>query len=402
MKPSFKINDKDKFWQDAYSNAEKELIEVKEIAVKKAKKKKRKTVAFISVSAVFVVAFAVLFYIFLLPQLRYNNALSCIKDGNYDKAIEIFTDLGNYKDSADRIYRTKYDVALRLYGNEKYEDAYLLFDGLGDYRDSLGLKKECVYKNALTLLNSGKWAEAKEKLLSLSNYKDAGKYIKECDYQLGLIAVNNQKWENAVEIFSSLGDYKDSEEQFILSNYNKAKSLHKSGKYKEAVKIFDELADYEDSNSLKFTSMYAYVKGHLSAEDSLTFEYLSILVKENWEESKTIYKSLYYWTANCIINNSKSDSKTNMEVISRFDTVYFHVFLTGGAPNATTTVKYQIVFPGGSVQKGDFGKNWKKDSEGCTWVWFKTPANAETGYAYIKLFDLDGNLIGEDSVYIAK
>lgn len=402
MKPSFKINDSEKFWQDANANAEKEINEIRAQTEKRAKKKKRKIGAVITLSSLLLIVLSVLFAVILLPQLRYNKALSLIKEEKYDQAIEIFVSLGDYKDSADRVFRTKYDLALRLYGEEKYDEAYTFFDGLGDYRDSQGLKKECIYKSGLSLLNSGKWAEAKEKLSSLNNYKDAGKNIKECDYQLGLIAIKGEDWEKAVNIFSSLADYKDSEEQLILSNYNKAKEMHKAGKYTEAVKIFEELSDFEDSKELKLVSMYAYVKGHQKADDMTTFDYLKELTEKNFEDSKDIYKSLYAWSAKCVINNSKSDSKTNMEVVSRFDTVYFHVSLSGGAPNATTTVKYEIVFPGGSIQKGDFGKDWKKGSEGCTWVWFKSPAYADTGYAYIKLFDLDGRLIGEDSVYIAK
>jgi hypothetical protein len=45
--------------------------------------------------------------------------------------------LGDYKDSADRVFRTKYDLALRLYSEEKYDEAYTIFDESGDYRDSL-------------------------------------------------------------------------------------------------------------------------------------------------------------------------------------------------------------------------------------------------------------------------
>ncbi len=402
MKPSFQINDTDRFWQDAYDNAEEELKEVKELAIKNAKKKKRKTVIALCITAVLLVALSILFVVILLPQLRYNKALGHIKNGDYEKAIEIFEDLGDYKDSSDRIFRTKYDVALRLFSDEKYGEAYIFFDELGEYHDSLGLKKECLYKDALKLMEKAEWERAKENFNALGNYKEAGKNIKECNYQLGLIAIKGEKWEAAVNIFSSLADYKDSNEQLVLSNYNKAKSYHKAGKYTEAVKIFEEISDYEDSLNLKQQSMFAYVKGHQNAEDLTTFEYLKELVSVNYEESKAIHKSLYSWSAKCIINNSKEDKTTDSAVISRFDTVYFHVTLSGGAPNATTTVKYEIVFPGGSVQKGDFGKNWKSGSEGCTWVWFKTPAYAETGYAYVKLYDLEGTLIGEDEVYIGK
>ena len=37
---SFKISDNERFWQEAHESAQQELLEVKELAVKKAKKKK--------------------------------------------------------------------------------------------------------------------------------------------------------------------------------------------------------------------------------------------------------------------------------------------------------------------------------------------------------------------------
>lgn len=402
MKPSFQINDTEQFWDRANENAKEQLNEVKEFAEVLEKRKKRKKVIALSVAAAFLICAAALFVFVLLPQLRYNKALTYIKNGNYEKGIEIFYSLGDYKDSLDRISRTKYDVALKLFNEEKYNEAYLIFDELQDYSDSQGLKKECLYKEALIFMDQEKWEKAKEKLVSLGNYKEAGKNIKECSYQLGLIAIKKENWDEALNIFTSIENYKDSEEQIVFSNYNKAKTYHKEGKYTDAVKIFSSIGEYQDSVTLMNESMYAYVKVHQQRDDSVTYEYLKQLYSVNYEDAKTIYKTLYSWKADCIINNKKEDKVTHSQVLSRYDTVYFHVTLSGGEPNATTKVRYEIVFPGGSVQKGDFGKDWKEKSEGCTWVWFKTPAFAQTGYAYIKLFDHKNNLIGEETVYIGK
>lgn len=402
MKPSFQINDTDKFWQDAADNAKKELVDIRIQNLKRAKKKKRKTAIILSVAALFAVACAVAFFIILLPQLKYNKALSYVKNGETEKAIEIFTSLGDYKDSEDRILRTRYDVALRLYNEGKYDEAYEHFNKLGDYSDSLGLKTECVYKEALSLMDKKQWERAKIKLEGLGNYKESSKSLKECNYQLGLAAMDKGNWEEAVNLLTPLADYKNCGDQLTFADYNRAKTYHKEGKYEQAIKIFTELGDYEDSKALRLTSMYAYVKGHLEADNLTTFEYLKELYDADFEDSKTVYKNLYVWQAKCIINKSKEDTKTDSSTLSRYDTVYFHVSLSGGPPNSATCVRYEIVFPGGSIQTGDFGNDWIDGSEGCTWVWFKNPATSDTGYAYIKLFDGDGNQIGEDKVYIGK
>lgn len=77
-------------------------------------------------------------------MINYNIAISAMEKGKYDKAIEIFTNLKDYKDSTDKLTETKYLLAEYYVSSEKYEEAYKGFLELKDYKDSV--KKAEEYK----------------------------------------------------------------------------------------------------------------------------------------------------------------------------------------------------------------------------------------------------------------
>lgn len=86
-----------------------------------------------------------------IPETRYTQAMSLFEAGEYDKAISMFTGLGDYKDSAAKIDEIQAEIdAMILAENEaayeqamkylnegrKLRDAYELFSELGDFKDS--------------------------------------------------------------------------------------------------------------------------------------------------------------------------------------------------------------------------------------------------------------------------
>lgn len=82
--------------------------------------------------------------LFFGNMINYNIAISAMEKGEYDKAIEIFTNLKDYKDSTDKLTETKYLLAEYYVSSEKYKEAYKGFLELKDYKDSA--KKSEEYK----------------------------------------------------------------------------------------------------------------------------------------------------------------------------------------------------------------------------------------------------------------
>lgn len=87
-------------------------------------------------------------------EAAYNEALSLMTAQKYDDAIIIFTELGEYKNSASKkiecndaiaaIIESKYNKASSLTAEGKYSDALLLLDEIGDYKDAVVLKQKCA------------------------------------------------------------------------------------------------------------------------------------------------------------------------------------------------------------------------------------------------------------------
>lgn len=60
------------------------------------------------------------------------------------------------------------------------------FSRLGDYKDARVLVQECDYRNAQTLTEAGELAAAREIFLSLGSYAEAEGWANECEYRQGL------------------------------------------------------------------------------------------------------------------------------------------------------------------------------------------------------------------------
>ena len=144
-----------------------------EKAAAEAQAKKTKKIAMIAAPIVVVaIVAAVLISNFVKARQEeaarldaYNTAVALAEAGQYDEAIAAFTELGNYKDSAEQISGTTYNQAVALLESENYDEAISLFTELGNYKDSVNqveyatnLKTEAAllndYETAIDLLNT--------------------------------------------------------------------------------------------------------------------------------------------------------------------------------------------------------------------------------------------------------
>ena len=99
-----------------------------------------------SIVLVFAIAMFVLIN-FALPQIKYNKAVSYMQQEKYDFAIEEFSTILYYKDSAKKIAKcqevAKEETYLEARSAEKlmrYELAFSLYASIGDYKDSIKRK----------------------------------------------------------------------------------------------------------------------------------------------------------------------------------------------------------------------------------------------------------------------
>ena len=213
----------------AKAQAEAEKLR-KQAEERKAKITKITIAVLASVTAV-IVAFCLILNTVIIPNNKYNTALSLMEDGKYEQAISVFKELGSFSDSQVKIVECntaildgKYNQAVSLMQNGEYEQALNIFEELNNYKDSQAKFNECN-----TAILDGKYAQA----VSL---------------------MQNGEYERAISVFESLDSYKDSQAKIDECNtaildgkYNNAISLMEDGKYAQARPIFESLDGYKDS-----------------------------------------------------------------------------------------------------------------------------------------------------------
>lgn len=207
---------------------------------------------------------------------KYDEAVSKRKSGDFDAAIAIFTELGNYSDASAQIGETlnakAYAAAVALMTDKNYEDAILAFEELNGFGDSEKKIDECKtgifeleYQNAIELMNGKEYEQALWIFESLASngYKDSEAKINECetkifelDYQEAVKLMTAEQFEAAIKAFEELNGYGDSavkitecENAISEQAYQKAIKLMADEKFEEAIEAFKKLNGYSDSEA---------------------------------------------------------------------------------------------------------------------------------------------------------
>ena len=149
---------------------------------KAATKKKARIIKIVASTTTACAIFIVVLFTVIIPSVRYNNALKMVGNGQYDEAIAIFEDLGNYKDSVikkEETYKAK-AVYLINSGNLIYYPQLISGEVRWGYADKEGtflIEPQFDYAksfadNGLALVRIGDWETGKY------GYIDStGKYV---------------------------------------------------------------------------------------------------------------------------------------------------------------------------------------------------------------------------------
>lgn len=202
--------------------AEAEKAEQARIAAA-ARAKKTKKITLITVSALALIAAAVLLTTkVIIPTVKYNAAVDLMEAGQYVDAIAAFEAMDGYKDSAEQITECKYLYAATLLENEQLNDAMILFRALGTYKDSVDQVSECQYRGATNQMQDKNWSTAASMFQNLGTYKDSKEQLAACQkeqykesYDAAVALMNAGKYGGAYKAFCALGTYGDSAEKAI-------------------------------------------------------------------------------------------------------------------------------------------------------------------------------------------
>lgn len=236
--------------------------------------------ALIGILASLGITLAVLGVVFYVaPEMDYKKACGLMENKEYESAIEMFTNLNGYKDSAERIVQIdnmikqeEYDAAIKLVDAEKYDEAIAALEALGDFSDSKQkieeiktLKKDKAYGIAVQLMDDESYEEAITAFEALNGYKDSNEKIEEikgiiCEqkYVAAGEALAKGDYETALSLYYEVTPYKDSREKLVeISNRQSSDKILYLGTYngKPVAWRIIEFVGYEKMHLLADTPM---------------------------------------------------------------------------------------------------------------------------------------------------
>ena len=223
------------------------------------KKNKALKIVLLAVVAVMIIAAGVFF---IFPEhIDYMIAEHKFNSGDYEKARLAYWDLGNFKDSEEKVLLCHEGIGDNYMAEGNYEDAAVSYDMAGNKEK----RDEAYYKWAQYYVEYASYKNAIEKYEEITT-RDVSEEIKEAEYLY----------------FSSVKD--DNDVLLVDENYFRFKALADSG-YKDAKEIFDKAYAWD-------------VKVYLSDEENdYTFE---TQYKINFNDKDSVSRKSKMYFAICL------------------------------------------------------------------------------------------------------
>ena len=191
-----------------------------------ASKKRQKIIALvISVVGIMLIAFLCLRTFVIAPAKNYKNGISMMESGNYENAVNAFTEAGSYKDSQERITECRYMIAESYFNEGKYKEASDEYSSISGYKDSQDKITECRYMIAESYFSDGKYKEASDAYSSVIGYKNSAEKYNESVYQTALAYWKDGDLDNSNPLFETIKDYKDSADKIHYHDWQKTKTV---------------------------------------------------------------------------------------------------------------------------------------------------------------------------------
>lgn len=165
----------------------------------------------------------------LAPVFKYRHGLKCLEEKDFDRAIDTFTALGDYKDSKTQLQESKYQSGIADMESKNFDEAINTFTYLEDYKDSETQLKESKYRSAVNDMESEDFDKAQETFGDLNNYRDSAEKAKEAKYRSALKIITSGADSTGIrEPFADTAAWKKLKE---LDNYKDSADYLKKFKY---------------------------------------------------------------------------------------------------------------------------------------------------------------------------
>jgi len=261
------------------------------------------------------------------------------------------------------------------------------------------------YEEALQLMEDGKYEEAIEKYTSLGDYKDSADMIHQCWILIGDDLYKNDDFEKAINAYETANDLKEDKsiyEKVRLCHIGIGDKYFKEKDYDKAIGAYmvaAEIAAGEDVQEKIDDAKFGYVKAFMGDRTEQVEKYMTELMESNYPGIREVYNKYYAWHTSIVANTSEADYSTDVGTVSRKDTVYFHVSLSGGEPSETVHLYYEVKWPDGHTEIYDLDSGWKAGDKIAARFQYPIPLFGKEGKMTFSLYDNNTKeLLGSDSV----
>lgn len=158
-----------------------------------------------------------------IPMAQYEKGIYLREQGDYEEAVQVFRNLGDYKDSADQIQNTELLQASSMIAAQDYSGAIALLEELGDYDggeygSAAELLDQAIYERSSALQSIGKLSDAEAGFAQTEAYKDSYEQLQKVRYNMARNALLTYDFETAKDLFATVGDYEDAKEILEVLN----------------------------------------------------------------------------------------------------------------------------------------------------------------------------------------
>ena len=313
----------------------------------------------------------VIYHYLAAPAMQYEDAMKLQEAGKYEKAIEKYEALGDYKDCEERIWQCYCSIG------DRYFDAGEFQKAIDTYNIAIKLKDHKTLHEKIWQCYIGMG----------DKYFDAGKFQKAIDtYNTAIQLKDDETLHDKIwQCYIGIGD------KYLAD-----------GKYDEALSTYATAAGIKDNETIQGKinqAKFEYVKAYQADRTAKVEEYMDDLMAAKFSGIQEIYDSYYAWHVNIIANTSAEDYSNDVSTVSRKDTVYFHSILSGGEPSEQITVYYEVSWPDGGSQIYNLNSTWTAGSKITARFQYPIPLFGKEGKLTFKLYDKSTNeLLGSDSV----
>ena len=229
-----------------------------------------------------------------------------------------------------------YKKALSLYESGQYNDAAVIFTELGDYENSAEMVKTCKYEAAKALFEAESYEEARKAFFDLGDYENSKEYVDNCEHQIMLQkyadvfkALEGNTWyfnggaDNILNSVSFSGEKATISQIYFDGNWK-----HDNGSNEHSFVLDDKniIIKMEDESELKIGYQFSDNKVTLDKTEYLTIEQIEKGIQGYWKvsySSSTLGMTSKH--VQCIyINNGKLVSESASSALGSTTGEYYY------------------------------------------------------------------------------